>query len=362
MTPAPAAAIIRGMVWHDVCDAQASEGCVTVEGSEVGDGERTGDEPGIQGVEVWLGSGACPSSGTKSAVTAADGSYAFVGYEPGTYCVSIDSESTTNLDHLHPGGWTNPSNGEAMITVEVVGGEDFSEVDFGWDYATIALEPKPPLVTAVADASCRIGPGTMYDVVAFLLEGDSAEARGRNDDGTWLRVQLPELIEACWVSNLSVNANFSPEELTPQEIPPTPTPVSGAIVGIVWHDECSLIGEIPTPGCVATASDEYLGNGIREDSEPGLGGVLINLGEGTCPSHGLASSISDDEGSYRFIGLPAGAYCVSIDTRGAVNSTILVPGEWTQPPGDAQASFAIILAPGEEYVGADFGWDYQFLP
>ncbi|MFQ5922898.1 MAG: SdrD B-like domain-containing protein [Anaerolineales bacterium] len=371
-TPAPAATIIRGSLWHDVCDA--SEGwpegsCLSIaSGGYVGNGLREGGEPGIEGIRINLGSGTCPSTGLDSTITGADGSYAFVGHAPGRYCVSIASNSEDNLRLLLPGVWSHPADGGAMLTVEVAGGEDYSGVDFGWDYLSLPeAEPnvgqnRVPHVTAVTDTNCRAGPGTVYEVVGYLLEGESALVHGRDEEGVWWWVQLPMRLDDCWVTDVTVNINFSVDELPYVPAPPTPIPAPGSVGGRVWHDECGLEEDTPTSGCVEAEGGGYQANGLMEPEEPGIGGVLVMLGDGACPSTGLAAMITEDDGSYVFAALAQGTYCVSADATGAVNSSILIPGGWTNPPGEGRADLTVILEPGEDYLAADFGWEYQFLP
>ncbi len=371
-TPTPAATIIRGTLWHDVCDA--GEGwpggsCLSIASDGyVGNGLREGGEPGIEGVKVDFGSGACPSTDLDFTITAADGSYAFVGHGPGRYCVSIDSDSEANLQLLLPGVWSHPADGGAMHTVEVAGGEDYSSVDFGWDYLLLPeAEPdvgqsRVPLVTAVTDTSCRFGPGTVYEVVGYLLEGESALVYGRDQEGVWWWVQLPTRPDDCWVTDVTVNINFSADELPYVPAPPTPIPTPGSIGGRIWHDECGLEDGTPTSGCLEAEGGGYQANGLMEPEESGIAGVLVMLGDGVCPSTGLAFAGTDDDGTYAFSRLPTGTYCVSVDATGAVNGSILIQGEWTNPLGEAQADLTVMLEPGEEYLSADFGWDYQFLP
>ncbi|MFV1858215.1 MAG: SdrD B-like domain-containing protein [Anaerolineales bacterium] len=370
-TPTPAGTIIRGTVWHDFCDAVGGgpEGsCLAIAGGGyAANGVREGGEPGIEGIKIDLGSGACPSISLESTTTGADGSYAFVGYGPGRYCVSIDSDSEANLRLLLPGVWSHPANGEAMLTVEVAGGEDYSGVDFGWDYLLLPeAKPEPgagdssgvPHVTAVTDTNCRSGPGTVYEVVGYLLEGESARVEGRDEEGVWWWVQLPKRLDDCWVTDVTVNINFSPDELP--YVPPPPTP--GSIGGRVWHDECGLEDGAPTSGCVEAEGGGYQANGLIEPEESGIAGVLVMLGNGACPSTGLAFAGTGDDGTYAFSGLPTGTYCISVDATGAVNGSILIPGGWTNPPGEPRVDLTVMLEPGEDYLAADFGWDYQFLP
>jgi hypothetical protein len=370
-TPAPMAAIIRGAVWHDQCGAEASAGCIQQPGGGyAANGEREAGELGIPGVRVELGEGSCPSTGLGSALTGADGSYAFIGHTAGTYCISVDPLHPVNTSILRPGEWTSP----AELAIIVAGGEDLADVDFGWDFQLPLVVGPPPstettepttdlnLVTANVNANCRAGPGTIYDVVGFLLGGEDAEVEARDAEGSWWQVRLEDSGRVCWISNLTVEISFEPDRIPTVVAPPTPTPSPGSIGGRVWHDECGITGGDPSPGCNELEGGGYAANGLMEQGEPGLSGVLVNLGNGSCPSIGLKATTTGDDGEYLLTGLDGGTYCVSVDAFGAINSTILIPGGWTQPAGDGMAAITITLPDEAQMLSVNFGWDYQFLP
>jgi len=139
-TEAPSLGSIGGLVWHDLCAPPWTEatphppGCVeTAGGGYRANGVLDSGEPGIAGVQVTLGEGACPAMGLASAITAEDGSYLFAELEPGTYCVSVDPLDAVNESILIPGGWTYPAPGVGSITVNLLEGGG-PEANFGWDY------------------------------------------------------------------------------------------------------------------------------------------------------------------------------------------------------------------------------------
>jgi hypothetical protein len=76
----------------------------------------------------------------------------------------------------------------------------------------------------------------------------------------------------------------------------------------------------------------YHANGELSTDESLIEGVVVALGEGECPSTGLAeySTIVTDL-SYSFSSLKSGTYCVSIDPQREPNFSILRPGVWTYP-------------------------------
>ncbi|MCC7352460.1 MAG: hypothetical protein IT330_01790 [Anaerolineae bacterium] len=146
---------IAGRLWHDLCapgregepaPATPPTGCVKAgDGTVQANGILETGEPGINGVLVTLGAGACPASTVATALTDAAGFYKFDALNPGTYCVSVNSLDPTNLPSLLPGGWTYPTSASASevasVTLTLADGEAKGEVNFGWDYQFLPLPP-----------------------------------------------------------------------------------------------------------------------------------------------------------------------------------------------------------------------------
>jgi hypothetical protein len=142
-----------------------------------------------------------------------------------------------------------------------------------------------------------------------------------------------------------------------------------SLSGMVWHDLCALAVDErgtpiqPTAGCIKLDESTYEGNGALEAGEPGIAGVLVNLGLGVCPAVGSASAATNSDGIFTFADLTPGTYCLSIDPLEGQNAAALIPGGWTAPARAAEvATFTITLQAGENKNGMNFGWDYQFKP
>ncbi|HSM72957.1 MAG TPA: SH3 domain-containing protein, partial [Anaerolineales bacterium] len=70
-------------------------------------------------------------------------------------------------------------------------------------------------------------------------------------------------------------------------------------------------------------------------------------------------------GQYQFDGILAfGSYCLAVRALDPPNDSILIPGQWTFPPGliGADAFANATVESGTILSDKDFGWDYQFLP
>lgn len=152
--PATGSAEIRGMVFHDLCAVSGGEGgaptvpgegCVAApSGGFQANGTLDPAEPGISGVLVTLGEGACPAIGLATATTDAEGKYGFPVDFPGTYCVSVDAQAGPNAGILLPGAWTSPSTGQASHSLSLTGAESSLENNFGWDFQFL---PQPSTCT-----------------------------------------------------------------------------------------------------------------------------------------------------------------------------------------------------------------------
>ncbi len=147
-TPEPNSAVIGGVIWEDICfiqnDGTPSRGCIETEegsGFYIADGSLNFNEGRLSDIVVSLSAGACPEDGVipassviATAVTGPDGIYRFEGLDEGLYCVSVDAFSDDNLNLLIPGDWTWPFRGVGLIGINLDAGEEFLDVDFGWQF------------------------------------------------------------------------------------------------------------------------------------------------------------------------------------------------------------------------------------
>lgn len=222
---------IEGHVWHDVCALPyestdiAPPGCVWVDsihGYEANGVYDTG-EPGIASVQVDLGAGACPSTGLTSTTTASDGRYAFGPLAAGTYCISISATADPNIPILLPGGWTFPVRDApiAQYQITLLDADIRRGNDFGWDYQFLpAPVSAAPTATLKQNAYCLRGPGEEYDSLTILTQGSQVPIEGRNQDGTWWWVRVPNSQIHCWVGSTMVQTAGNVNGLPLVEAPP----------------------------------------------------------------------------------------------------------------------------------------------
>lgn len=94
-------------------------------------------------------------------------------------------------------------------------------------------EPPPtpvstqPMVTTLGSLNVRGGPGTDYDVIGRLTQGQTLPITGRNNEGTWWQVAFPPgSNERGWVSaSAQFTAASNAATVPVVQAPPRPTPV-----------------------------------------------------------------------------------------------------------------------------------------
>ena len=189
-------------------------------------------------------------------------------------------------------------------------------------------------------------------------------------NSTRLRFLVPTL--AALVLSAFVAACGTKPTPTPVSTPtlePSPAPPANAsISGRIWGDLCTVTGGTggaavaPSAGCIQVGESEYQANGLPEADEPGVGGVSVQLGAGSCPASGLATVPTHMNGGYTFAGLGDGTYCVLVDASSLDNAGLL-PGLWTSPSTeDNVADYTVTVQENEQKTGVDFGWYYQIVP
>jgi VCBS repeat-containing protein len=197
--------------------------------------------------------------------------------------------------------------------------------------------------------------GTVFGFRDYLLGSKGSNIPQTMSRGIFLIVVgllIGTFLSACSLPSKPTQIPSTPEPTL------SPAPDSSSIQGMIWHDFCSNFesSDITPPGCVIAGEvGGYLGNGVLEEGELGINAVEMTLGEGACPSVGVASMITGSDGSFTFAGLAPGVYCVS-----AVDSD-LQPGVWTYPEKAGLGSMTVALGAGR-IEEVDFGWDYLLLP
>ena len=84
--------------------------------------------------------------------------------------------------------------------------------------------PETPRVSVSVDTNCRSGPGRGYDILGFLLVGESVEVVGRFADSAYWIVKNPDRDGECWLWANYATVTGPADALPVRTPPPTPTP------------------------------------------------------------------------------------------------------------------------------------------
>ncbi len=99
-------------------------------------------------------------------------------------------------------------------------------------------EPKADLtrVLVKVNATCRLGPGTQYAATGYMSAGDEHDVTGRNEAGTWLR------LEDCWVSRTLLQVDVDVLSISVAAAPPLPTVPAAVCKPTMGPSECEAAG------------------------------------------------------------------------------------------------------------------------
>jgi hypothetical protein len=226
-----------------------------------------------------------------------------------------------------------------------------------------------PSMTAKGSVDCLAMPSEGSEVMRVFSGGDVAVVLGKTPNGKWFAVKEAGKPKPCWVPAIAVELNVDPGILEVLSPPVASTPSLGSISGVLWHELCEFTGGqageplVLGQGCVQWGAEEHeFGpNQVYDPFEEGWEGVTLHLGGGACPSTGLDTAVTNANGEYTFTGLSVGTYCVSYSALTDGNDSILIPGGPTFPERGENGFYqTVTLAEGENALGVDFGYAWQF--
>ncbi len=314
-------------------------------------------EVGIGGVTVTLKNGGTTIATTT---TAADGTYRFTGYDPGTYTVTVTPPTGYN---------PTPTTGSVNQTVSIPANTANLTLDFGFkDDTTASVGTIGDKVFLDSNASDTFNAGEGIGGVTLNLLNNSGVVVGTtttDDNGTYhfygvpfgtYTVQVSDLNGA--VSGLTLTSGANPTgSITLNSGSPVYNDADfgyraanmGAIGNLVWHD--------------------LNGNGFRDAGEPGIQGVTVqlwlNLDNNDTAIHAgidnlVRTTTTNANGEYVFSGLPPAKYQVQVVATSVLSGFNKTTG--TSPGSDnySQANpYAVTLTAsgaGVTNYTADFGY------
>ena len=137
---------------------------------------------------------------------------------------------------------------------------------------------EPPTLVVNQDAACRVGPGLIYDINAYLSEGAVPILLGQDPEYTWWSIEEPIFNTNCWISSAVVSVQGHTDSLplfTPvptNTVEPSPTPKQK---GVFYYLVAMNTGG-PT-GCGDTLIPVYAGIPTSGDLEKDIHNALHAL-------------------------------------------------------------------------------------
>ncbi len=331
-----------------------------------GDGTRDAGEPPIANVTVYIdadGDG-IRDAGEPYGVTDMTGFYGIGGLTGGVYTVRVETNGIPAglLLSYDPDG---ARDGTAVVTLG--SGAYVNTVDFG--YRLPGAVGDRVWLDENADGVQDAGEAGIANVrvVLYGTNGVAIATNLTDSGGQYLFTGLyPDAYEVRVDTNslpagLAANQTFDPDATTNHQT--TVVVLSGGEIrtadfGYDWSPSSDVFGNAGTGAIGDRVWVDANGDGVQDPGEPGLGGVTLRLvGLGADGIAGTAddttnTTVTAADGGYYFDSLAAGAYLVSV-TAGTSGYT-----QTGDPDGiqDGRTTTPILLAPGDVYVNADFGY------
>ena len=305
------------------------------------DGNQNGSEPGIGSVTVWLydpGPDEAVGGGDDvllaTTTTDNNGNYRFNALSADNYFVDLDAST------LPTGLSATTGTSDPTAVINLSDGQFYEDADFG--YSSTTGSSIGDTVFYDADGSGIQEPGEVgIGGVTVIVDGPSGTFPvTTNADGTWLVPGLTAGTYTVTVDDTTLPAGYNTT--------PTNGPISRSydvpLSSDVMHADFGFDG-----GTTGSIGDiVYLdtdGDGTQDAGELGIAGVTLELVDAS--SQIIAATTTAADGSYDFVGVPAGTYTVVVtDAFGALSGL-----NATESGGGP-----IVLAAGGDHNDVDFGY------
>lgn len=321
------AATIGDFVWNDLD----------------GDGTQDGGEPGLSGYLVYVDFNENGSQDGNEPGDTSDGagSYAITGLVAGTYQVRIDASTVTT-------GFVRTSAADPL-SITIATGATATSADFGYQQQDASIGDfvwNDLNGDGVQDGG---EPGLSGVTLYLDLNSNSAFDGGEPSDssdgtGAYSIANLPLGTYSVRILTSSIPTGFV---LTGGTDPTSVTIAAGEVytdADFGFQQQDATIGDF--------VWNDLDGDGVQDSGEPGLPGVVVYLDLNTNTSRDLGEpfATSDGAGAYDITNLATGTYTVAIDASTLPAAAVLTGG--TDPQ-------VVVLAAGEDYNDADFGYQVQ---
>jgi len=350
----------QGEVIADVDFGNHTEGAIvgTKFDDQDGDGVFDANESGLEGWTIFLDDGdGTLEAGEVSTTTDANGVYAFTGLVPGTYTVA----------EVQDPDWLQTAPAGGVHVVDVLPGGVADEVDFGNQGRPGAIEGIKFLDENRSGVQDAGEPGLEGWQIFLDEDGD-----GNLDAGE--PVQLTDAQGNYRFDGLTPG-DYTVAEVIPLAAPPwfaiTPSSVD---VTVAPNTTVEVdFGNLQIDGFSITGVKwlDANGNGEQDAGEPGLPGWTIYLDENDngALDAGEPTQVTDENGAYRFIGLPPDTYYVGeVEQANWTQTHPLRSGGSNDPvdpgptdPGTAKAVYNALSGEWKVSVNGLMSWSFVSL-
>lgn len=281
---------------------------------------------------------------TRSATTAADGSYSFTDLPPGTYNVTQPSQPSSTLNGQTIAGSTGGTPTSKATTPSSISAIDLTgshTLSVGNDFAEIPINHSLSGRVYSDAIDNGIFDGADLGIINQRIELSGTDVNGNSvsrfvltaADGTYNFTNLPPGTYSVTQPNQPVgylNGQTIPGSLNGTATAKTVTPssisaivISPAVLSATGYD----FAEIPNDRVISGRVFVDINNdGVINGSDQGIVNQTITL-SGTDQNGGGISPISvvtGSDGSYSFAGLAAGTYVV---TQSTIQPTVILDGQ-----------------------------------
>jgi len=175
---------------------------------------------------------------------------------------------------------------------------------------TVTATFSVPMLNFDGATNCRGGPGTEYDVLVVMKDGQKAEILARSPSGNYWVIDSPNGKGPCWVAGDFARAEGSHQTLPIATVPPVPT--AKPPVGPTWKNY-NYSCEFAAGGSTATVSLAWSDKSSNEN------------GYNVYRNNELVTSLGADTTSYTDVAFVGAGQSLSYYIE-AYNNAAAVPG------------------------------------
>jgi len=135
-----------------------------------------------------------------------------------------DSDGTSSDEGLVPGDLESKSKTETAIATLMTVEPEAPTLEPTPTY-TLTPTPIPGRLKVEINSACRFGPGTIYDVIGYLVPGEEALIEGTDLYNDWWWIEKPDGSKYCWIADSVVSISGYLDQVPVLTPAPTNTPI-----------------------------------------------------------------------------------------------------------------------------------------